>query len=307
MKKVWDYDIIFISYDEPNADENWNDLNSKVGHAKRVHGVKGIDASHKRAGELSYSDRFFVVDGDTKVDKQFFALDVDEDKLDDNYVYSWAAKNDINGLVYGNGGIKFWPKHVMKKMISHEGDENGGTDFCWTVPYYQMTDWFSVSHCGTTSVQAFRTGFREGVRLTFDASGNPVSDIKELWTGNITKLLTWMNVGSDAQFGLYAMMGARLGCYLTLNKNYNFIKNFNPTQINDYDWFDLLESKIADPKLWYHDLGNRLHGEFSLDVVNFDPVQSRYIKRVLSNPPRTGLMFPNLAEDDYLIKNNLVK
>ena len=36
------FDIIFISFDEPNADENWKLLKEIAPHAKRVHGVKGI-------------------------------------------------------------------------------------------------------------------------------------------------------------------------------------------------------------------------------------------------------------------------
>ena len=45
--KVVDQDIIFLSYDEPNAEKNYADLCSKVPWAKRVHGVHGSDAAHK--------------------------------------------------------------------------------------------------------------------------------------------------------------------------------------------------------------------------------------------------------------------
>ena len=42
--KIIDYDIIYLSYDEPNAEKNYADLLSKVPWAKRVHGVEGSDA-----------------------------------------------------------------------------------------------------------------------------------------------------------------------------------------------------------------------------------------------------------------------
>jgi hypothetical protein len=45
--KVIEQDIIFLSYDEPNAEKNYADLLTKVPWAKRVHGVKGSDAAHK--------------------------------------------------------------------------------------------------------------------------------------------------------------------------------------------------------------------------------------------------------------------
>ena len=36
--KVSDFDVVYISYDEPNAEKNWADLKSKCPWAKRVHG-----------------------------------------------------------------------------------------------------------------------------------------------------------------------------------------------------------------------------------------------------------------------------
>ena len=61
---VADLDVIFLSYDEPNADENWADLKSKVPWATRVHGIDGSDAAHRAAGEASNTERFILVDGD---------------------------------------------------------------------------------------------------------------------------------------------------------------------------------------------------------------------------------------------------
>ena len=46
--RVLDHDIIYLSYgDEPNAEENYADLCSKIPWAKRVHGVEGSDAAHQ--------------------------------------------------------------------------------------------------------------------------------------------------------------------------------------------------------------------------------------------------------------------
>ena len=44
---ISEYDVVFISYDEPNADENWAHLQSICPWAKRSHGVFGSDACHK--------------------------------------------------------------------------------------------------------------------------------------------------------------------------------------------------------------------------------------------------------------------
>ena len=40
---VGEIDIIYLSYDEPNAEQNYTDLLSKVPWAKRIHGIKGSE------------------------------------------------------------------------------------------------------------------------------------------------------------------------------------------------------------------------------------------------------------------------
>ena len=36
------FDIIFMSYEEPNAEEHWEAVKQKYPWARRVHGVKGL-------------------------------------------------------------------------------------------------------------------------------------------------------------------------------------------------------------------------------------------------------------------------
>ena len=78
--KIAELDIIYLSYDEPNAEKNYADLLSKVPWAKRVHGVEGSDAAHKACAKLSETDRFVTVDGDNTIRQDFInqVLDFDE-------------------------------------------------------------------------------------------------------------------------------------------------------------------------------------------------------------------------------------
>ena len=55
--RVSDLDFVYISYAEPNKEQNWADLKNKVPWAKRVDGVKGFDSAHKAAAETG-RDRF---------------------------------------------------------------------------------------------------------------------------------------------------------------------------------------------------------------------------------------------------------
>ena len=69
--KVIEQDIIFLSYNEPNAEKNYADLLAKVPWAKRVHGVKGSDAAHKACAALSETEYFTTVDGDNIIDPKY--------------------------------------------------------------------------------------------------------------------------------------------------------------------------------------------------------------------------------------------
>ena len=99
--RVSDLDFVYISYKEPNKEENWADLLSKVPWAKRVDGVKGFDSAHKAAAEKAETDFFISVDGDNIIDEAFLLESLDWTKTNPKAVHRWRAKNNINGLVNG--------------------------------------------------------------------------------------------------------------------------------------------------------------------------------------------------------------
>ena len=294
MMYAYNYDVIFISYDEPNADENWEHLTGLVQHAKRVHAIKGIDKAHKAAAELATTDHFFVIDGDTQVDDWFFGQTLDN--LNQNYVYSWSAKNVVNGLVYGNGGAKLWPRHIMQNMESHE--VNGGTDFCWIVPYYQMDAISSTTYINTTQYQAFRAGYREGVRLSLD-KGKPVKNPKtDVWVGNYCRLLTWMNVGIDIKNGWCAMLGASIGCYEAC------LGGLDVALISDYGWLERRWNKYwsIHPSNTEQDYKAELRRQLGIPATILDHNGSKFAREIVHNPVRSGLMLPELGRKRYLKK-----
>ncbi len=280
-----DFDVIYLSYDEPNAEENWADLVNKIPWAKRVHGVKGFDAAHKACAEQSQTENFFTVDGDNKVDPKFFDQTIE---YNPNWVYSWAGKNHINGLIYGNGGLKLWPKSLVQRMQTHEKAE--GIEFCWDLPYYQMNNWYSVSYNNASPFQAFRVGFREGVKLSLN-QGKKVNDLKEVWEGNLKRLMIWMSVGTDIENGVYAIYGSRLGFYMTN------LMDFDITLVSDYDWFnEMWETEwietIDDNERFtseYRRLAVEIQ-ELGLPVANLGKTQSQFFKATVQNPAVLGIM-----------------
>ena len=110
-------DTIFISYDEPNAEKNYAELVKLVPWAKRVHGVKGSDNAHKAAANLSETDRFISVDADNIIDPIFFKQTIDITDKNKDFVFSWCGRNAVNGLIYGNGGLKCWTKIVIQMIL----------------------------------------------------------------------------------------------------------------------------------------------------------------------------------------------
>jgi hypothetical protein len=73
------YDIFFISYNEPDADKNWQALKSQFIFAKRIDGVQGIHNAHIKAAVQSLTKMFWVVDADAiLVDDFNFSLRVEE-------------------------------------------------------------------------------------------------------------------------------------------------------------------------------------------------------------------------------------
>src|ERR1700744_2197004 len=135
--QVKDLDIVFISYDEPKADEFFERL-KKISPKKplRVHGVKGFDAAHKAAANLATTERFITIDGDNIVRPEFFQQEIDDSDPSD-VVYSYNANNIINGLQYGNGSVKIWPRDLVLKIDTHENSD--GNDFCGTYRYWQKS------------------------------------------------------------------------------------------------------------------------------------------------------------------------
>ena len=145
--RVSDLDFVYISYKEPNKEENWADLLSKVPWAKRVDGVKGFDSAHKAAAEKAETDFFISVDGDNIIDEAFLLESLDWTKTNPKAVHRWRAKNNINGLVYGNGGLVGWQKETCLRMKTHENADKSNKkaqlDFCWSVPHENLHNCYS--------------------------------------------------------------------------------------------------------------------------------------------------------------------
>jgi hypothetical protein len=286
LHEINQFDFVFLSYDEPNAETLYAELINLVPWAKRVHGVKGFDSAHRACADIADTEFFVTVDGDNRIDAQFLNARVNISEGQDDHAWTWAGRNNVNGLVYGNGGLKLWSKQFVRNMNSHEHSDNDANkvDFCWDTKYHEIFGTYSTSIINGSPYQAFRSGYREGVKMSL-LNGFKVRNgdfARKIWIYNIHKLLIWSSVGADVDNGVWSIYGARLGahdCNLT-DQDY--------TMIRDYDWFmDKWHMvKDLDPVAESVRLGEMLRNRLDIDVADLDAEQSRFFKRVYINPPR---------------------
>jgi hypothetical protein len=277
---VSDLDCIFLTYDEPKKEEFWIHIQNMVPWAKRVDGVKGSDAAHKAAADASDTDRFVLIDGDNIPDPEFFNIQLELDDTNRNCVFRWKARNVVNGLMYGNGGLSCWTKEFVNTMRTHEatdGTAENDVEFCFYPNYWSMNDCYSTTYPNATAFQAWRAGFREGVKMCLDRGSRPsLTDFEQrVHNRNYDHLCIWQSVGSDVDNGFWAMYGARLGTYLTMLENWDY------KQVQNFDSLaDLWQQYNNDDSSIDHckSLGEILKTRLDLPIVDMDPEQSKFFK-----------------------------
>ncbi len=288
-----DLDIVFISYDEPQADRHWMDLKGKRPDAKRVHGVTGIDRAHKYAARASASEYFVTVDGDTVVDSAFFDLVLDKRQLTPRMLVTWPSRNSVNGLVYGNGSLKCWHRRSVLAMRTHETaptDSVAHIDFGRIFERVVPRDCFSETHTNGSAEHAFRAGFREGIKLSLIDGGRPAGPrLRDLSATARRRLQLWCSVGADVTHGLWSMLGARLGCLQTN------LEGWDVHHLHDYErlkqmWADAAAIGESDWSLFgrLRALGDRIREELRLEVEELTPSQSHFFKETSSGEEALG-------------------
>ena len=320
-QSITEFDLFYLSYDEPQKEEFWAKLQDLAPWAQRVDGVKGFDSAHKACARLSETDRFITVDGDNLVYPEFFDLELDIPARLADATLSWAGRNTINGLCYGNGGLKLWTKEFVLNMRTHENatrDEEK-VDFCWDDKYVQLNGVYSDTCPNGSPFQAFRAGFREGVKMTLDrgAKAGEGAISKYLHDKNYRRLLIWASVGADAENGLWSIYGTRLGIYMT-----NVQADFDISQISDYDWFKSYFADEIAPRFtgdesekcrrtglrWDKSLVQAestklltpLYKDLGMTIADMGDQQSEFFKSVYEPPRRTANPIVTEMEADRL-------
>ena len=279
--KTLEFDVIFLSYDEPNADLHYADLCAKV----------------PWAAELSETEWFITVDADNIVDPAFFNLELDmtDPKI---RVYGWCGRNSINGLRYGNGGLKIWRRDFVLNMKTHENStsDRAQVDFCWEDGYRNFPRVYSESIITGSPFQAWRAGFREGVKMTLlDGVKVPPQEIQErIWWHNIHRLRMWSTVGAHIENGIYAVYGARLGTWLANCTEWNYV------EVRDFEILRGIWNQYGRPYQEVNgeglveeikNLGDKIKINLGLDWPWLDAEQSNYTLNLYDETIMLGLTY----------------
>jgi len=289
---IADLDCIYLSYDEPQQEEFWIKIKNMVPWAKRISNIHGSDAAHKAAALASDTERFVLVDGDNIPDPAFFNQTLDFPTPEhEQAVFRWRARNHVNGLMYGNGGISSWTREHVMNMRTHEntdGRDETVVEFCFDPLYWPMHDCYSTTYPNQSPFHAWRAGFREGVKMCLQRGRRPTLDeFKKQVLRNLDHLTIWHNVGADAEHGEWCIAGARQGTYMTMLTAWDY------TLVQDFSALAELWSTVKDsqPRLLSNQLGPELGTQLDLPMAILEAEQSSFFKyHYRSNWHNRGVM-----------------
>lgn len=227
-----DFDVVMISFHEAEADSNYQKLKEIYPDAIHVKNVEGIGAAHKQAAEQSSTQMVYIVDADADVLPDFKFDYIPPMSKRDNTTYVWSARNPINDLEYGYGGVKLFPRKQLLEMGHVLPDFSTGSAF-----YQPVSDISNITRFNKDPFRTWRSAFRECVKLA--SSVNP-NQVKEETT---SRLEAWCTIDNGGRFGRYCIKGALEGKAYGI-ANQGDVDALN--KINDFEW--LREQFVASMK-----------------------------------------------------------
>jgi hypothetical protein len=199
LKKDQVMDVIFISYDEPDADKNWTELKNKTPRAKRVHGVAGMELALEVAADQSSTPWYYAVFAKTKIHENFnFSFVPDYMQQPKHYIFD--CLNTVNQLQYGHMGIVMYNCQGIKKLNQQK---NFGLDYTLSFPHESVPVLSCYGNFDQSPYHTWRTAFREAAKLAYFESETPSVD-------GAYRLDVWQTRASG-QYAEWCLNGARDG------------------------------------------------------------------------------------------------
>ena len=228
-------DIIFISYDEPNADANWAILSEKFPQACRLHGVEGMEKALLKAAEMSKTDWYYAVFAKTELHPDFdFSFRPDLFQQPKHYIFH--AQNPLNGLQYGHMGVVLYNCNIVKNINEF------GIDYTMSALHEVVPMVSAIARFNSNPYQTWRTAFREAGKLAqfCNEKDNVENEYRlDVWTSE-----------AEGLYSEWCLQGARDGVmfYRENKEDQVQLKNaFNWGWLREY--FTGLYKNVEDPDL----------------------------------------------------------
>jgi hypothetical protein len=207
IKLVWkntpkiNLPVFFTSNGETNAEENWHRLKSVCPRAERIDGIWGRRNVFLECARSTEATHFFVVTAKNYVtDPTVFDYPLDSEFKVEHMVF--LAKNMSNGLESGHMGIVCY-----NRMSVLNTPENFGLDFTQYTKTFTIPFVVSEARFATSAFEAWRTAFREVVKLT----------VQDPHPKNIHPAIhTWMNTAYGPN-NMWVLLGAQHGHDYAMN------------------------------------------------------------------------------------------
>ena len=162
-------------------------------------------------------------------------------------------------------------------MKTHEASDSdrAQVDFCWENGYQQFKECYSETIITGSPFQAWRAGFREGVKMTLlDGVKVLPDEIQErVWWHNLHRLKMWSTVGSHEENGKYAVLGARMGTWMTNCTNWNYV------DVRDFEILRNIYNENVNHDTVEQDIQNfgiKINQQLGFNYPYLDPKQSKY-------------------------------
>jgi len=255
-------DVVFMSYNEKDADKHYKLLKKRVPNAKRVNGVKGILNAYNACREITETPYYFIVEGDSMVCKDFnfkppqkwtkHLTTLTNDEISYEYVkrkhnINWNSLNPVNGEILNHSPVALVCKSTNNynlfekfKLPNNYDIDNTYEIFDETIieeDYWKMWgSWqenniASISFFNTSPYDSWKTGFRIGNRLTYKLLNETNKQNHNDYTIRLDK---WSSVGYEQKNGKYCIEGVTYGIKCAKICN-NWIEEYRNTSDN-YDW-----------------------------------------------------------------------
>jgi hypothetical protein len=161
----------------------------------------------------------WIVDADAIVLDSFdFSYIPDITNQDTVHVYT--SINPINGLEYGNGGVKLFPRLATVNMDTSSSDMTTSISKGLKV----IEEVSNIAAFNVDEFSTWRSAFRECAKLASKTIKGQIDNETE------ERLRIWTTVGKDRPYGEYCIKGASAGT------NFGLSNSSNLHWINDFDW-----------------------------------------------------------------------